>query len=238
MAQALPKARRVGGTNATLAWVLVIAILLLIGVLALLLYRGSMISNRVTSDAERDFIILSKAAKDDPKNPAIAMTLAETEYLLGRRDDALVTAKKAVGLAGEQLGFRVRYATLLVQEGELEQAVTQLEEEVELGENKDAEPYFLLAQIQMKQGDEDAGLATMEKALRIDPMAADMRATYASMLEEAGKKDKAILEYQAALRFLPGNEDIIGALDRLGAKAPADTGDPHGGSISVDGSEQ
>lgn len=237
MAQALPKARRVGGANATLAWVLVLAIMLLIGVLAILLYRGSMMTNRVTTDMERDYIILSKAAQDDPKNAAILMTLAETEYLLGKRDDAMSNAEKAVSLGGEQLGFRVRYATLLVQEGQLDEAVKQLEEEIELGKNKDAEPYFLLAQIQLEQGD-DVGLKTMETALRIDPMAADMRATYAGVLEKAGKKDKAIAEYKAALKFLPGNQDIIDALARLGEKvddAPAE--DPHGGTIPVEGSK-
>jgi tetratricopeptide (TPR) repeat protein len=226
----LPRARRVGGTSRATIFILLGVVVVLIGVIAYLLVGSPLFRDEPQSDAERDYQVLLKASKEDPKNAAILISLAEAEYTLGKADDALAHAKKAVGLAEGQAGIRVRYATLLVREGDLDAAAKALQDEIKEFGRDSAEPYFLLAQIQVEQGKTDEGLKTMELALEISPMAADMRAVYADMLARAGKKKEAIAAYEEALTFLPGNADIISALEDLGVKVQETTStpDPHG----------
>jgi len=188
-----------------------------VGALAYLLISSPLFSKEARTDADRDYQLLVEGAKKNPKDPAIQMTLAETEFRLGKKKEGLARAQKAVKLAEEQAGYRTRYATMLVQVDELEQAKVQLTAELKLSD-KDPEPLFLLAQVLSTLGDHDAAITTMKKALALNPNAADMRITYAMLLEKAKRKDEAIAQYQLALRFLPGDKTAIDALTRLGVK--------------------
>jgi tetratricopeptide (TPR) repeat protein len=225
----LPKAERVGGASRKTTWVLVAAIVVLLGVGIYLVAGSTLFSDEPQSDTERDLILLQQAAQKDPENPEVLMTLAEAEYELGRTEDAMKHGASALEFAKDQANFRTRFAALLVQEGMLDEAAKLLEEEIKITEEQDAEPYFLLAQVQVEQGNVDEGIETIEIALKIDPMAADMRVTYAFILEGAGRKDDAIEQYQEALRFLPGNTDAIEGLKRLGVtvEETTETVNPH-----------
>ena len=239
MAQGLPKARRVGGHTRRLTWILSGLIVVLLGVVGYLLLGTSLFDDAPQTSAERDYLVLLEAARKDPKNTEILMTLAEAEYALGKKRDALEHAEAAVKLGGEETDYRFRFAMLLVREDRLDEAEGLLEKEIELVGKDSAEPYFLLAQVRFEQQETEEALEMMRRALEINPMAADMRATYAGMLERSGDEEGAIEQYQTALKFLPGNADIIDALGRLGVQVD-ETGsvDPHGGSMPVEGSDQ
>jgi predicted Zn-dependent protease len=103
-----------------------------------------------------------------------------------------------------------------------------VERELAVTNNKSAEAFFLLGQIQAEQKKYDEAIKSMDKGLDLAPQAADMRVVYGEILEKAGKDKRAIAQFTEALRFLPGDEGAIAGLKRLGAPVPAPTGSPHG----------
>jgi len=236
----LPKAKRIGGANKTVVWMLAGVAVVLVGALAYLVISSPLFSKEARTDADRDYMLLVEGAQKNPKDPAIQMTLAETEFRLGKKDDGLKRAARALKLAEEQAGYRTRYATLLVQVGELEKAKVVLVEEIELAGEKDPEPHFLLAQVLSELGEDDAAIKTMESGLKLNPNAADMRIAFGRILENAKRKDDAIAQYQLALKYLPGDKAAIDALTRLGVTVEESTApaDGHGGSTTPTGDAQ
>ena len=143
--------------------------------------------------------------------------------------DAVEHAGLAFEFGMDSPGIPRRYAQVMMIVGDLEAARAGVDREIELDlQGSNAEPIFLLAQIQRSEGDIDGAIETMEEALAIDYMAADMRIIYAEMLEEGDRVDDAIAEYEQALQFLPGDQRAMGALERLGvAVEETETVNPH-----------
>lgn len=235
MAKSLPKVRRVGGGARTLTVTLAVVAALLLGFIAYIFLDGSLFDVAPKTDIERDYQLLADAAEKDPENPAVLMTLAETLYKMGEEEQAFSRADEAVEFGPDVAGLRLRYATMLAQSGELDRATAQLIAEIDIAGNANAEPYFLLAQIQVQQDLYEEAIASMEKGLAVTPEAADMRIIYATMLEDSGDTEGAIREYQDARRFLPDDETIVTALERLGVEVqPVDVEDPHGDGTTVE----
>lgn len=229
MSNTLPKARRVGERPNRLMYILVGVIIALIIAVAVLLTTNVLASLEPRTDAERDYQILLDALKENPESPEVLLTLAEAEFELGAEEQAFEHADKAIEFGKDTPGLRMRYASLLVRAGEEKQARKLVVDEIALGTVGDAEPYFLLAQIDRSLGDDESALENMEKGLTIAPTAADMRIVHAEILAANGKKDEAIAEFQQALRFLPGDERAQEGLKRLGVTPPStETTSPHG----------
>lgn len=232
MATKLPKVQRTGERRPALVVVLIITALLLLGVVGVMIYSGGLFDEEPKTDAERDYIVLLEGVKREPKNPAVLMTLAEAEYKLNKKSDAFTHADAAIVAAEKKPGYRVRYAGILVQDGQLEKARKLVQDEIALKTKDDAEPFFLLAQIEQALGNSKAAQEAMKKGLAIAPTAADMIIVYGRILEEAGDKASAITQYTSALRFLPDSQQAKDGLKRLGAKIPSsqDATSPHGGA--------
>lgn len=230
MSTTLPKARRKGRGNRMAVAALVAVATILVGIVVYLVSTGGPFSSAPTSDAERDYQLLVEGLEKSPNDPAVLMTLAETEFQLGRKADAVEHGKKAVARAKGQQGYRTRFATILVQMGRRDEARTALAEELKLKVESNPEPYFLLAQIEREEKNWDAAKKNMQQGLKIDPMAADMRIVYGDILAEAGEKKAAIAQYQTALKFLPGDDRAVSALAALGVKVDksAEATSPHG----------
>lgn len=208
---------------------MVVAIALLAGALVFLLVSGPLFSDGPTTDIERDYQLLVKGLAENPKDPAVLMSLAEVEYELGRTEDALKHAELALKYAEDGPYYNLRFATLMVREGELDRAVKSLEKEIELAEGADAEPYFLLAQVKSEQKEHDEAIELMQEGLGIEPNAADMRIVLGEIYERAGKTELAIGQFRAALKFLPDEQRAIDGLQRLGLSyEQTTTPDPHG----------
>lgn len=230
MSDKLPKAKRVGARNTRLAVVLAGLIVVLVGVVVYLILGSPIFTSEPTTDAERDYQLLLEGLKKDPKNPAVLMTIAETEYLMGRKGQAMDHAEQAMKYGKDQKGLQIRYAQLLVQEKEYDKALKALKVEVELTDKASAEPYFLIAQVYAEKKDYKSALKNMKIGLGIAPQAADMRAVYADILVRSGKKKEGIEEYKEALKFLPNDPGIVAALKKLGVevKETTSTVNPHG----------
>lgn len=203
--------------------------LILTAALVYLLVTGSFFDSEPRTDVERDYQMLLAGLSDNPDDPAILMTLAEVEYELGKKSDALEHAAAAIAVSEKQPFYNLRHATLLAREDRLDEAEKALDAEIEITGTTKPEPYFLLAQVQAQTGRTDEAIDTMEQGLIIDPAAADMGILYGELLEKAGRDTEAIEAFEKALRFLPGNEAAIAGLERLGVQyeEPTSTPDPH-----------
>lgn len=230
VAARLPRARRVGGRDRTVLVALAGVAAVLTAALVYLLVSGSIFSSEPRTDLERDYQMLLTGLNENPDDPAILMTLAEVEYEMGKKADAFDHAAAAIKVAEEQPFYNLRHATLLVREDRLADAEKSLEAEIEITGTTKPEPYFLLAQVQAQSDRLEDAIDTMEQGLIIDPAAADMGIVYGRLLEDAGRNAEAVEAYEKALRFLPGNEDAIAGLERLGVTyvEPTSTPDPHG----------
>ncbi len=208
---------------------LVVIVALLAAAVGYLVFGSPLFDTEPKSATERDYQVLMAALRTHPDDPAVLMTLAEKEYDLGRKVEALEHAAKAADVETPTAGIPVRYAQLLMLENQLKKA-----EEfalVEIGLDKDrksAGPRWILAQIQFAQGREDDALKSMAEGLAIDPMAADARILYADMLVKTGDDKSAVREYRTALKFVPDDPRAIEGLRGLGVKYEAtSTADPH-----------
>jgi tetratricopeptide (TPR) repeat protein len=178
------------------------------------------------------------------------MTLAEVEYELGKTGDAVAHAEQAYELGPEVPGIPYRYAQIMVQEGELGVARAALVVEIEMDDTgANAEPLFLMAQVEREDGNIEVAIVNMEDGLAIAYFAADMRILYAEMLEEAGREEDAIAQYQEALRFLSadspdspeqyGRTRAIDALERLGVTyEETSTVNPHEDDGATDSQDE
>lgn len=223
MTAKLPRVHRASGRPRTMVYALVGVAVLLLAVVGVLLFNGGLFSDQPASSAERDYLLLLDGLKKNPEDPAVLMTLAEAEFELDKTADAFKHAELAVKFAEEQAGFRLRYAVLLVRDGQIEKAQGLVEEEIALKDPNDAEAYFLLAQIHRELGDLEAAKDAASKGLALEPTAADMRILYGDILVELGKKELATEQYRQALRFLPGDQRAIDGLKALGVEPPAST---------------
>ncbi|PKQ17162.1 MAG: hypothetical protein CVT67_01605 [Actinobacteria bacterium HGW-Actinobacteria-7] len=227
-ASSLPKVKRANRRTTVLTWAFLGTFIVVLAVIIGLLLTGTLFNTEPKTDTERDYQLLLDGLKRNPKNAALLMTLAETEWDLGRKGDARSHAEKAIANGAKESGIQLRYAQLMIKDNKLDIATKAVERELVVTEYKAAEPYFLLAQIQAEQKKYDEAIKTMDKGLKIIPTAADMRVTYGEILEKADKKKRAIAQYTEALKYLPGNEDAIAGLKRLGAPIPAPAESPHG----------
>ncbi|MHB1340769.1 MAG: tetratricopeptide repeat protein [Coriobacteriia bacterium] len=219
-----PRVKRVGDRSTLLAWSLVGVIVLLAVAVGVLLNANSLFGGQPRSDLERDYDLLVDGLRENPDDPAVLMTLAEAEYDLGKTTDAFAHGVRAVEVAGESDGFRLRLSQLYIMDGRFDQAQQLLEAELATeSADTDSESYFLLGQVQRELGDLDAAVRSLAEAVRLTPVSADMRLVYAEALEEAEQIDEAIEQYQAALRFLPDSERAVAGLNRLGVEAEAST---------------
>lgn len=207
---------------------LVACIVVLAGALTYLVVAGSPFGGEAKSDLERDYELLEKGVAENPEDPAVIMSLAEVEYDMGRKHEALEHAALALKYSDEAAGYNMRYATMLVRSDRMEEALKALDEEIEIAGEADAEPYFLRGQIKAELKDYDAAIESMETGLRIEPNAADMRVVFGEIYEHAGKKDLAAEQFTTALDFLPGDKRATDGLDRLGVAYKPSTTSPHG----------
>lgn len=229
MATELPKVRRKNSSSSPVIYSLIGVVVVLLSVIAFLLFSGELFDPQPGSDLERDYQLLVDGLASDPENPSVLMTLAEVEFDLGKKTEALDHATKAFEFGNTQAGIPLRYAQLMLRADDFERARAGIDAEIELDtQQANAEPLFLLAQVQRAEGDLESAISTMEQALKLGYMAADMRILYAEMLVEAGRTDDAIAEYRDALRYLPGDERALSALEELGVTVEeTETVNPH-----------
>lgn len=230
MSAGLPQVKRVRPRANVAVYALLAVISALLVAIAFLVFGGSLFDDTPTTDLERDYQQLVEGLKANPDNPAVLMTLAEVEYLMGKKGDAFDHAARASELSTSSAGIPMRYSVLLLQEGRYDDALVWIDREIELTvDDNAAEPKFVKAQVLWALDQRDEAIDLLGEALEVGYTAADLRILYADWLAQEGRDAEAIEQYQTALQFLPGDERAIAGLESLGETYEASaTVDPHG----------
>jgi len=208
---------------------------------ALLLARTYLRQGRV---AEAQAVVngmLAVMAPDDPlgerlraMQPILRLAEARALVLQGALElrathwrRAIKALDKALVLAPEQTPWRVLRGRALMGADDLAAAREELAGAAEADPR--AGTFALLATVQQRQGDHAGALASVERAVEVDPEGPAWRAKLAGMQLAAGHADEAILAYRDALRATPSHAawrfglarallkvgDLAGARDEL-----------------------
>jgi tetratricopeptide (TPR) repeat protein len=226
----VPKVHKTAG-NEKMAVRLTVGAVALLVVLVIVLLQSGLFDSQPSSPEERNLLLLTEALKKDPDNSSILLDLAENEYALGKKRDAVEHSTRAAEVATATPMVNLRHAQILLLTKDYEGAEKHLQLELDLpGTDTETPARFILAQVYREQGRLDEALALMERALRRDKQSADYRKLYADMLVTAGQTDEAIVQYKEVLRYLPDDEHSVTALKELGvSEIPTASADPHAG---------
>jgi tetratricopeptide (TPR) repeat protein len=218
MSTALPRVIKTNRNYSRVVIGLAVVAACLAGVVGYLVFTQITQSGQPATMADRDLALLQARLAKTPKDPSILARLAELEYEKGRVADAMQHGALAVKYAGTTPEIRLQYAGLLLQQHQPAQAKQLAQAEVDLPSTaSEADAYFIMAQAQRDLNDLSGALVSMTAGLKRNPYAADARVLYADMLLADKQKAEAISQYQAALLFLPDNQQAKAALIELGA---------------------
>ena len=139
-----------------------------------------------------------------PDDPFYLEILATAELQLERPDEALAAVEKI--LAGDSRRGSAERLLLyigqaLVLRGDLERGMQLVQRSVE--RRPTAEGAYLLASLQERQGERRAQLASLRRALDLDPKYAPARVDLAAILAQQGRRDLARTELDRALLEAP-----------------------------------
>ncbi|MDP1653108.1 MAG: PEP-CTERM system TPR-repeat protein PrsT [Rhodocyclaceae bacterium] len=185
--------------------------------------------------------ILARAAQTQPPRADILTQLAEMKFALGKRDEADQAIGQAIQLSRDNTSLRPGVFRALLNMRMLDKARDMAKVEMEL-RPKEPEPYLWMAAVVGSDGDEEAALAQIGRALDIRPdyypalmalaktaTTADRAKQYDDRLQkavDAGTKDARIyFDLAKRMRIAGTDADKVGALlDRSVAADPESVG--------------
>jgi tetratricopeptide (TPR) repeat protein len=140
----------------------------------LALYRGRLLHHRGDDDpqqARRLFDSVRLARALDPNNPRVMSAIAGALAALGRLQDALPLAERAVELNPTYEPARLTLGVLLLRLGRSDEAIDQLDQTERLGPNS---PYARIASVyrsaaQLQAGRLERALDDAQRSLRVFP---------------------------------------------------------------------
>lgn len=167
------------------------------------------------SKTEQTLNLWEQAVEEDPESAdahtGFGMALLQT----GRVDEAKAEFEEALRLnannwmANFQLG-------LLLRETDPDRALTLLQASAKEAATEDkAVVLIATGDFLLKQGDAEGARDAYQRSIANLPYLFDSHYGLAQAFEQLGERRQAIKEYEAALRFAPGDERITEALDRL-----------------------
>jgi Flp pilus assembly protein TadD len=140
-----------------------------------------------------------------PDDPFYLEMLALAETLLGRVDEALPAVEKVLA-SGPSRGGRAERVLLHIGEvryrrGEREAGLRHIRRSLAL--RPTAEGFHLLASLEAEEGKSDAELASLRRALELDPKYAPARVDLGARLAQRGQREAARAEMERAVRENP-----------------------------------
>ncbi len=122
--------------------------------------------------------------------------------------------ERAVEVAPEDVSVRFQYGTLLVELGDLTEAIGQLRLCTELSPDF-SDGWAHLSSLQARLGETVAAERTLAQGLKNCPESPGLHLQYARTLQLAGKIGEAIAEFQASIRLRPNEPDAYLELGNL-----------------------
>lgn len=162
-----------------------------------------------------------EAAKADPRNPSIYVTLARWQVLYGDLDGALENAENALLLNPSHALARAVKGWVLAEQKEFQLAAVELEEALELDPNSalayayQAEMYIdMIADGKGDINTQDRAIEASRRARDLDPNLLEVRRVRGLVLEFTNQSEEAIQEFEAAIALNENLADLYIALGR------------------------
>jgi tetratricopeptide (TPR) repeat protein/HEAT repeat protein len=160
--------------------------------------------------AEVELREMVKAAAGDSR--ALAPALRDLGQALAKQrkmDEALVTLKKALAVAGPGAGIRAEILAIMTDAYRADGKLAELLAILEAEPGQDFQRLVTMGRLYEETGDVEKALVTYRKALAIDGRNIDARLRLVHLLQTAGELDLAIREYEALIKAAPNNPDFV-----------------------------
>lgn len=197
----------------------IILILAIVGVGALIVISVFTQKDPLPGSAvERDIILYRDKVAKSPQDPQAHGSLAQAYLAAKRYPEALAEADRLIKLQPKNLGgFYLRGLALRLT-GNYDGALQAYDAVLALVPTE-AEAMYQKSVVMRAKGDLDAAQGLLEAAVIANPMASDFRVELGAAYETKGQREKAVEQYQEALRYVPDYAPALEALKRLGVKA-------------------
>lgn len=217
-----PGGRLEGDAEAVPRWMtaaVIILIIAVVGVGALLVFGAFEEKNPLPAGAvERDIILFQDKVAKNPQDPQALGSLARAYLAAERYPEALAQADRLMRLQPKNLsGFYLRGLALRLS-GDYDGALEAYDAVLALVPTE-AEAMYQKSLVLKAKDDLDGAQKSLEAAVAANPMASDFRVELGAVYESKGQKEKAVEQYQEALKYVPDYAPALKALSRLGVKA-------------------
>lgn len=197
------------------------AVAVLVLIVAILGMVGVLVYDIVTSEetpftvSDRDILLYSDEVAKNPEDAEARISLARALLAAEDHEAALEQADRALGIKARHPGALYARGMALRLMGRYEEAVADFDEVLELIPDE-AEALLQKGLALEARGDLTGAVAAVERSVEQRSTASDVRVQLGRLYEKQGAKDRAIEQYKAALRFVPGYMPALQALERLG----------------------
>jgi tetratricopeptide (TPR) repeat protein/uncharacterized caspase-like protein len=153
-----------------------------------------------------------EALKIDPQYSQAALYLGRTYHALYEEDKAKDALKRAIEIDPEYLEARLSYAAVLLDTGDLDEAIRQLDS-VTKRDTKNGMAWYLQSQAYVRKGSYDQAVASGKQAVSYTPANAEAHLWLGEALRKRQQCTEARAEYQTYLSLSNFNSELAGKLN-------------------------
>jgi len=206
------------------------AVLILVGTTVGILILGLIIGynffwNKYTRQTPIDIALQSSlhAVKETPTDAAAHLSLGYVYLVRGQAEQAIHHYRQAYSLNPQSRQVRYNLALGFIAIEEYEEAIELLKPLAEEGV-LDFDTHFALGTAYLQSNKYTEAISAFEKALTIRSGAADAYYYIGQAYESLGDNEKALINYDNALRFVPTYPEFLEAKSRLTGKVAGGAG--------------
>ena len=154
----------------------------------------------------------AKALTIDPQYSQAALYLGRTQHALYQDDDATKSLKRAIEIDPEYLEARLSYAAVLLDTGDLDEAVRQLDS-VTKRDTSNGMAWYLESQAYVRKGSYSQAVDSGEQAVKYTPANAEAHLWLGEALRKKQQCAEARTQYETYLSLSNFNSALAGKLN-------------------------
>lgn len=194
-------------------YLIIIILLIAIAIMSILTVKKFFESQRI-DPADADIRQLTEIVNKNPDNLDARLKLAYTYQLQEKWDEARSVYEDVLKVDATNQGALYNLAVIAFNNKDYAEAEKGFKKVIKLY------PGHLLAlaalsNLYLDQKKPDLAIQTIDKAIKMRADVVDFHITKGKAYEQKGDKNKAKMEYKAALKYVPDNPEALKALSRL-----------------------
>lgn len=206
------------GISKIINYLIVLLLVALVILGAVLAYTYFIKEDPVDPTLERALEGWKQAVKDDPSNSLARANLGATYLDMGKVDDAIAQLETALEMVPDSFSYTLKLGEAYRENGGMDKAIDMFLQSADLtpvGEKYVA--YYEAALTAQEKGDNEAAKEYAIKSVEDNDMIWNSHILLGELYEDEGDLEKARAEYEAALKFNPGDEELQQAVERVSA---------------------